>query len=150
MKVRNAFWIGLLGAGLASAQTATPETAPAESKPAGPVAQPSRVAKRDPFLSPIVRAESVQGVPCEGAGKKCLAPNQVVLRGVVRTPDGMIAVVEATARKISYFLRENDPVFNGYVVRITSDSVVFRESAVDNMGRQTTRDVIKRVTAPSV
>jgi hypothetical protein len=110
-----------------------------------------RTAKgRDPFVSPIVRAEAGRGVPCHSVGKKCLAVDQVVLRGIVRAPSGMIAVVESTGRNISYFLRENDPVFNGYVVKITGDAIVFRESTSDHLGRPGTRDVTKRVTAPAV
>jgi len=60
----------------------------------------------------------------------------------------MIAVVANSINK-AYFLHENDPVFNGYVVRITGDSVVFKENIVDRIGRQGTREVVKKVTAPS-
>lgn len=127
---------------------------PSEQLAVQPVegAQPAaaKAGRRDPFVSPIVRAEAVKGAPCEGVGKKCLAADQVVLRGVVRSPAGMIAVVESTARKISYFLRENDPVFNGYVVKITGDSVTFRENTNDSLGRTGTRDIVKRVSAPAV
>jgi hypothetical protein len=62
----------------------------------------------------------------------------------------MIAVVESSTRKISYFLRENDPVFNGFVVRITFDTVVFRENVMDRLGKQSTRDVVMKVVAPVV
>jgi Tfp pilus assembly protein PilP len=103
--------------------------------------------KRDPFVSPIVHAEGTAA--CAG-GKKCLAIDTVVLRGIVKYQAGMIAVVESSARKVSYFLRENDPVFNGYVVKITGDSVVFRENVMDTFGRQSTRDVVKKVVAPVV
>jgi hypothetical protein len=54
-------------------------------------------------------------------------------------------VVESTGRKISYFLRENDPVFNGYVVKITEDSVVFREKTQDNLGRAGTREITRKI-----
>jgi len=121
----------------------------AQAPPSAPAAPP-KTSRRDPFVSPIVRAEAGKGPSCEGSGKKCLAADHVVLRGVVRAPSGMIAVVESTGRKISYFLRENDPVFNGYVVRITPDSVTFRESTNDTFGHQGTRDIVKRVTAPAV
>ena len=59
----------------------------------------------------------------------------------------MIAVVANSIIK-AYFLHENDPVFNGYVVRITGDSVVFKENTVDHVGHQGTREVVKRVTPP--
>jgi len=103
--------------------------------------------KRDPFVSPIVHVEGTAA--CAG-GKKCLAIDTVVLKGIVKSQAGMIAVVESSARKVSYFLRENDPVFNGYVVKITGDSVVFRENVMDTYGRQSTRDVVKKVVAPVV
>ena len=35
----------------------------------------------------------------------------------------------------AYFLRENDPVFNGYVMKITGDSIVFQETLQDRLGK---------------
>jgi len=106
--------------------------------------------KRDPFVSPISTATGV-ALPASNcsSGKRCLVIDQLVLRGVVKTASGMIAVVANSMNK-AYFLHENDPVFNGYVVRITGDSVVFKENTVDRIGRQSTREVVKKVTAPSV
>jgi len=105
--------------------------------------------KRDPFVSPISTSNGV-ALPASNcaSGKRCLVIDQLVLRGVVKTASGMIAVVANTINK-AYFLHENDPVFNGYVVRITGDSVVFKENTVDRIGRQGTREVVKKVTAPS-
>ena len=105
-------------------------------------------AKRDPFVSPI-REQGAMGPSCT-TGKKCLAINSIVLRGIVKSQAGMIAVVESSTRRISYFLRENDPVFNGYVVKITGDTVVFRENVMDRLGKQSTRDVVMKVVAPVV
>ena len=73
-----------------------------------------------------------------------------MLRGIVKSQAGMIAVVESSVRRISYFLRENDPVFNGYVVKITGDTVVFRENVMDRLGKQSTHDVVMKVVAPVV
>jgi len=105
--------------------------------------------KRDPFVSPISTA-SGPVLPASNcaSGKRCLVIDQLVLRGVVRTATGMIAVVANSVNK-AYFLRENDPVFNGYVVRITGNSVVFKENTVDRIGRQGTREVVKKVSPPS-
>jgi Tfp pilus assembly protein PilP len=102
---------------------------------------------RDPFLSPIVRAMG-NGPACE-TGKRCLMVDQIQLKGVVTSPNGNIAVVENAAKR-AYFLRENDPVFNGSVVKITGDSVVFREMFTDKLGKQSSREVTKRVNAPVV
>ena len=105
--------------------------------------------KRDPFVSPISTARGTPALPASNcaSGKRCLVIDQLLLRGVVRTATGMIAVVANSVNK-AYFLRENDPVFNGFVVRITGDSVVFKENTVDRVGHQSTREVVKRVTPP--
>jgi len=50
----------------------------------------------------------------------------------------------------AYFLRENDPVFNGYVMKITGDSIVFQETLQDRLGKTFTREVTKKITTPAV
>ena len=102
--------------------------------------------KRDPFFSPVVQQPSGSGC---STGKKCLEIGQINLRGVVKSETGFIAVVTNTLNK-AYFLRENDPVFNGYVVRITGDAVVFQETVQDKLGKPLTREVTKRIFTPAV
>ena len=63
--------------------------------------------------------------------------------------NGFIAVVSNGLNK-AYFLRENDPVFNGYVVKITGDSIVFQETLQDRLGKTFTREVTKKITVPAV
>jgi hypothetical protein len=137
----------------AQAKPVATQAKPAMKKPEtkaaakAPVKQAQAVNKRDPFLSPV--REGVNGPDCN-VGKKCLAIDTIQLKGIVRAPSGAIAVVESSTRRITYFLRENDPVFNGYVVKITADTVLFRENVVDRLGKQGTRDIPKRVSAPPV
>jgi hypothetical protein len=104
--------------------------------------------KRDPFLSPVVSRVGGPTAGCSG-GKRCLAADSISLRGIVKSQDGMIAVVVNAANK-AYFLRENDPIFNGYVARITSDSMVLRENTQDVLGRKGTRDIVKKLFVPAV
>ncbi len=101
--------------------------------------------KRDPFFSPVVQTN---GSGCS-TGKKCLEIGAINLRGVVKADSGFIAVVTNNLNK-AYFLRENDPVFNGYVVKITGDSVVFQETVQDKLGKPFTREVVKRIFTPAV
>ena len=101
--------------------------------------------RRDPFVSPVVNM-SAMGSGCS-SGKRCLAIDQVALKGVVKSEGGMIAVV-VNAMDKAYFLRENDPVFNGYVLKITGDSVVFKETFHDKLGKPLTRDVTKTISRP--
>lgn len=134
-----------------------PMTAAVAKAPAKPEAKPAETAaaakkpasKRDPFVSPVVHSgASGPGAVCT-TGKRCLAIGEMQLQGIVKTQSGMIAVVANQARR-TYFLHENDAVFNGTVVKITADTVVFRENVVDNLGHEASREVVKRVTAPTV
>lgn len=142
----------------ASKWSAKAKPSPTAAKPMKPSAPKAKGAaaeapkappgKRDPFLSPVVARGLGPEAGCT-TGKRCLVIDQMILRGVIKTHNGMIAVVANTANK-AYFLKENDPVFNGYVVKITGDSVVFKENTVDNLGRPQTREIVKKVSAPAV
>jgi hypothetical protein len=102
--------------------------------------------KRDPFFSPVLQQTTTPGC---STGKKCLEIGQINVRGVVKSESGFIAVVTNSLNK-AYFLHENDPVFNGYVVKITGDSVVFQESFQDKLGKPLTREVVKKILTPAV
>jgi len=106
----------------------------------------SMTGKRDPFLSPVVNRQGGSGC---STGKKCLDIEQIALHGVIKSDAGMIAVVTNSLNK-AYFLRENDPVFNGYVVKITVDSIVFKQTVQDRLGKPFTKDVVKRILTPAV
>jgi Tfp pilus assembly protein PilP len=139
----------------ASTAKATPlvtAVAPSTAKSAVATKQPkpeekkwAMSGKRDPFFSPVVQQN---GSGCS-TGKKCLEIGAINLRGVVKSEAGFIAVVTNNLNK-AYFLRENDPVFNGYVVKITGDSVVFQETIQDKLGKSFTREVVKRIFTPAV
>jgi hypothetical protein len=102
--------------------------------------------KRDPFISPVVSHAGGSGC---STGKKCLEIGAINLRGVVHSDGSFIAVVTNNLNK-AYFLRENDPVFDGYVVKITGDSIVFKATMQDRLGKTFTREVTKKITTPAV
>jgi len=106
--------------------------------------------RRDPFVSPVKLVEdSLQSSAACSTGARCLIIDQIELKGVVKTTGGMIAMVENGARK-QYNLRENDPVYNGFVFKITGDSIIFHQNVIDALGKQSTKEVVKRVTVPVV
>jgi Tfp pilus assembly protein PilP len=102
--------------------------------------------KRDPFISPVVSHAGGSGC---STGKKCLEIGTINLHGIVHAESGFIAVVSNGMNK-AYFLHENDPVFNGYVVKITGDSITFQETLQDRMGKTFTREVVKKISTPAV
>lgn len=119
---------------------------PAASQPKPEEKKWAMTGKRDPFFSPVVQQGGGSGC---STGKKCLEIGQINLRGVVKSDNGFIALVTNNLNK-AYFLRENDPVFNGYVLRITGDSVVFQETVQDKLGKPFTREVVKKIFTPAV
>lgn len=124
---------------VAKEKPATAEENTASFAKAAPV---SRV-KRDPFQTVIVD-RSMTG-PCSGGGKQCLVPDEIALKGIVRSNGSIIAVV-TTKENRAYFLRENDPVMNGVVTRITEGSITFRERTTDVFGKTVMREVVKKIT----
>jgi Tfp pilus assembly protein PilP len=161
---------GLLLAGAAGvyAQTTAPAPAPA-AKPSGkkttksakpatvkPTAakastqaptdgEAGRVARRDPFESLVGRdkamAEASKNLP---PGKAGLQVASLRLDGIVRSPNGMIAVVTNPQAR-TYFLREGDQLYDGKVEKIAMDSVSFHELGKDAFGKPVERQVNKRI-----
>jgi Tfp pilus assembly protein PilP len=129
-----------------AAESSAPAALPGPDAKTADKSSASKANRRDPFVSPVV--QRISGSGCS-TGKRCLAIDQIALKGIIRSESGMIAVVTNALDK-AYFLRENDPVFNGYVVKITGDSVVFRESFQDRLGKSATRDVVKKIVTPAV
>ncbi len=135
-------------------KTASKQTVKKPSTAAVPVPKaPEIEGRRDPFKLP---GPPVQGGLAQGPGEVPLGPlppgsrglviSQLRVEGVVRldTTNSMIAVVDNNSNR-AYFLRENDAVYNGVVAKITPDSVVFKENALDQSGKMFTREVVKRI-----
>jgi hypothetical protein len=105
-----------------------------------------RVAKRDPFES-LIGHEHGSGK--EGPlppGKAGLQVGTLRLDGIVRAPNGMIAVV-SNPQSRTYFLREGDQLYDGRVEKIAMDGVSFHEVGKDAFGKPVERQVNKRIYA---
>ena len=137
--------VAATAAGNGASGSGAGESAASEPKPA-PDSKYNANGRRDPFISPVVSHAGGSGC---STGKKCLEIGAINLRGVVHQESGFIAVVSNSLNK-AYFLRENDPVFNGYVMKITGDSIVFQETLQDRLGKTFTREVVKKITTPAV
>ncbi len=147
----------------AAAATKTPAKAPAATvTQLGPSTQPMEKPKpaprtfgahgrRDPFVSPIVAKDGGINRPPSNctSGKRCLVIPELILQGTIKDTSGKMMAVVANSIKKTYFLRENDQVFQGSVEKITSDSIIFREYVKDSLGRETAREVVKKLVPAS-
>jgi Tfp pilus assembly protein PilP len=133
------------------------QTAP--SKPAAKTAKPSakrapaptagepdgKMARRDPFESLTSRQEAASRVTANlPPGKAGLQVASLRLDGIVKAPNGMIAVV-TNPQSRTYFLREGDQLYDGKVDKIALDGVSFHEIGKDAFGKPVERQVNKRI-----
>ena len=126
------------------------KSAPRAAKPAGSATPATekevKVAKRDPFESLIGREQSGGKTGPLPPGKAGLQVGTLRLDGIVRAPNGMIAVV-SNPQSRTYFLREGDQLYDGRVEKIAMDGVSFHEVGKDAFGKPVERQVNKRMYA---
>ncbi|HMD42559.1 MAG TPA: hypothetical protein VKH45_05765 [Candidatus Acidoferrum sp.] len=132
-----------------AAKTASPKSTAKKSAkstaPSAPAESTDKVARRDPFESLTSRqdaaAKNAANLP---PGKAGLQVGTIRLDGIVRSPNGMIAVV-TNPQSRTYFLREGDQLYDGKVEKIGMDSVSFHELGKDAFGKPVERQVNKRL-----
>jgi type IV pilus assembly protein PilP len=130
-------------------KTAAKKPAKAAASPeagaAAPAEAESKQARRDPFESLVSRqqaqAKAAANLP---PGKAGLQVSTLRLDGIVRAPNGMIAVVTNPQAR-TYFLREGDQLYDGRVEKIAMDGVSFHEIGKDAFGKPVERQVNKRI-----
>jgi Tfp pilus assembly protein PilP len=112
-----------------------------------PAAPESEVhqARRDPFESLVNRQKDQANMALKlPPGKAGLQVSTLRLDGIVKSPNGMIAVVSNPQAR-TYFLREGDHLFDGSVEKISMDGVSFHEEGKDAFGKPMERQVNKRI-----
>jgi len=110
--------------------------------PPSPTESEMKMARRDPFESLIGRKQDK--TPNLPPGKAGLQVSTLRLDGIVKAPNGMIAVVSNPQAR-TYFLREGDRLYDGTVEKISMDSVSFHEEGKDAFGKPVERQVNKRI-----
>src|SRR5712692_5059704 len=120
---------------------------PAAPRKSAPAESEIRMARRDPFESLIGRQQG-KGAPNLPPGKAGLQVSTLRLDGIVKAPNGMIAVVSNPQAR-TYFLREGDHLYDGTVEKISMDGVSFHEEGKDAFGKPMERQVNKRIYSSS-
>jgi Tfp pilus assembly protein PilP len=135
-------------AGAKSAATSKPKASGPAAKTVSekrPVASEPRIARRDPFESLVGRQQAQDALAKNlPPGKAGLQVGTLRLDGVVRSPNGMIAVVSNPQQR-TYFLREGDKLYDGTVEKISMEGVTFHEEGKDAFGKPVERQVSKRL-----
>ncbi|HEV2615402.1 MAG TPA: hypothetical protein VGU63_02195 [Candidatus Acidoferrales bacterium] len=130
----------------AQSQSQKPPVKAQTGKPAAkaPASKPATARERDPF-APLIQTGNAGGghlnLPPGIAG---LQVSTMQLEGMVKTPEGMVAVVANPQDRV-YFLHDGDHLYDGVVEKISLDDIVFRQENKDPFGRTVEREVSKRL-----
>ena len=100
--------------------------------------------RRDPFKSLLIGPERPDRGP-RPEGIPGLLIDEIQLLGIWRTPRGYVAQIRASNK--SYLLREGDQVFDGDVVTIQKNEVVFKQQVQDPTALKPYREVVKNLPA---
>lgn len=138
----------------ASAQNTTPQK-PATKRvssggrdPFKKYEPPKPVAKRSANQSPIPTIqERIAGYKAQKAAAMtarmpapkpttALLLNEIQVIGISRTPRGYAAIIEATPIKLSYVIYPGEPFYDGQLVAIEDNRLVFRRETVFTDGRR--------------
>jgi Tfp pilus assembly protein PilP len=128
----------------AAARKPVETTAPAADAQAP--ADADKSARRDPFESLVNRQKDNNAGKNLPPGKAGLQVSTLRLDGIVKSSNGMIAVVSNPQAR-TYFLREGDQLYDGRVEKIAMDGVSFHELGKDAFGKPVERQVNKRIYA---
>ena len=85
--------------------------------------------RRDPFVSLALGVNVFPEGP-RPPGLQGMLIQEVSLRGIVKTLDGYIAMIQGTDNK-SYFARAGERLYDGNIQEIDDDKVVFRQEIND-------------------
>jgi Tfp pilus assembly protein PilP len=128
-------------------KTAKPAAKPTEKPADGQAGTEgeSKGGRRDPFES-LVGRQQAQAAASKNLppGKAGLQVSTLRLDGIVRSSNGMIAMV-TNPQSRTYFLREGDQLYDGKVEKIAMDGVSFHELGKDAFGKPVERQVNKRI-----
>lgn len=142
--------LALLVAALPAAGQAPAAAAPgtASEPPRGPEADTTVPAyqyevggRRDPFRSLLVRNTS-ERTRLRPPGLAGVMVDEIDIQGTIRTKSGWMAFVRSSDNR-SYVLRKGQVLFDGEVLEITANEVVFRQNVNDPTNPKPFREVTK-------
>jgi hypothetical protein len=111
-------------------------------EPARPTPKESREESPIPTIKERIENYKAQKVAAMNARMPAPKPTTALLLseiqviGISRTPRGYAAIVEATPIKLTYVIYPGEPFFNGQLVAIEDNRLVFRRETVFANGRR--------------
>jgi hypothetical protein len=104
--------------------------------------------RRDPFKSLLAGRDRPEFRGPRPEGIAGLLIDEIDLTGVFRTSKGYVAQVVAANQKKSYLLKDGDQLYDGDVVSINHNEVVFKQVVQDPTALKPFREVVKSLIRP--
>ena len=101
--------------------------------------------RRDPFKSLLAAQERSDVKGPRPPGIPGLLIDELTLTGIYKTTKGWVAQVQASNKDKSHLLRVGDQLFDGDVVRITENEILFKQIVSDPTALKPFREVSKRL-----
>lgn len=103
--------------------------------------------RRDPFKSLLAATQVAELRGPRPEGIPGLLIDEVMVTGIFRTSQGRVAQVQSAENEKSFLLKEGDQLYDGDVVRITEDEVVFKQIVQDPTALKPFREVVKTLNS---
>ncbi len=101
--------------------------------------------RRDPFRSLLRRQSTGRRSEKRPDGPAGLLIDELEVEGVFVLDDGPVVQVESASQRTSFLLRVGDQLWDGDVIRITLQEVVFKQSVNDPTALKPFREVVKKL-----
>lgn len=102
-------------------------------------------ARRDPFRSLIQRAADTDEDRERPEGVPGLLVDEIAVQGIFMLPEGPVAQVVSTSQDTSFLIRPGDQLWDGEVVSMTLNEVVFKQDTDDPNSLKPFREVVKKL-----
>ena len=99
--------------------------------------------RRDPFKSLLIAPDRPEFRGPRPEGVPGLLIDEIDLKGIFRTARGYVAQVSASNQKKSYLLKEGDQLYDGDVMSIGKNEVVFKQIVQDPTALKPFREIVK-------
>ena len=102
--------------------------------------------RRDPFRSLDVSATVLASTAptVRVPGLKGQLVSEINLAGIVKSKNQYMAMATGYRGK-TYFLQQNDDLYDGKVIEIKSDAVIFSQTLTDSQGKKLSQRVVKKL-----
>lgn len=101
--------------------------------------------RRDPFISLLARTQPADLAAPRPEGVPGLLIDELAIQGIFELNSRMFAQVQTASKEKSYLIQEGDQLYDGEVVSIAENEIVFKQVVNDPSVIKPFREVVKKL-----